>query len=54
MEASLKELCGDIQILRKTKLLEKGLNFMILGYQTNKSLLTPHGRCLVLQFPNCM
>ena len=34
MNASLKELCVDIQLKRKTELLEKSSNFTILGIQT--------------------
>ena len=41
MNASLKKLCVDIQLKRKTKLLEKSSNFMILGIQTYESGLTP-------------
>ena len=57
MNASLKELCVDIQLKRKTELLEKSSNFTILGNQTYESGLTPPsinvGRYLALQFPNC-
>ena len=57
MNASLKELCVDIQLKRKTELLEKISNFTILGNQTFESGLTPPsinvGRYLALQFPNC-
>ena len=57
MNASLKELCVDIQLKRKTELLEKSSNFTILGNQTFESGLTPPsinvGRYLALQFPNC-